>query len=242
MRDKLTQTVIRECRAHFLRAAVQDPEIRLGHYLDEEVREPSEKLWEELGLPVPPRPSNEFTPEQWHAAEQYSLKKRDLIEDWAAHHRLPYEWVHRAAMDTLACRFSPENAFSEIPGYLPQGSWPGWAFEHESESAYRKRMRQAVDGYISNVKLARKKLLHHRQSRDKASTAKDSRSRQYRWAAEYVCLKWGWSKIVAKNPVWVQWQAVREAVLPILEQIGIPSDTAMKKEGAQVKDGKNQRP
>ena len=91
-----------------------------------------------------------------------------------------------------------------------------WYFEHESEKEYRQRARAsfrlAIEAHIKTVKLQRSRFL-----KDHGSQAA-----HYRWTARHVCLGWTWNHIAKNNGVIVTWQAIRKAVLPILDRIGIP--------------------
>ena len=66
-----------ECRLQFLRAAVNDPEIRLGDSLYKEVPRPTRMLWTELGLPKPGY-SGSWTPEQGAAYKRYIREEARL--------------------------------------------------------------------------------------------------------------------------------------------------------------------
>jgi len=49
-----------------------------------------------------------------------------------------------------------------------------------------------------------------------------SKAYHYIWAAEYICLKRGWTQIANKHRLVLSTQAVRDAVLKVLDKIGIP--------------------
>jgi len=133
---------------------------------------------------------------------------------------LYYDWVLSEAAGQLTdWRSFPERkgAFTEILGYIaPQFHLEPWHFDYEMEDAYRKRMRAklatVLEAHIRDVKRLRGQLLPDRGSRDT----------HYRWAAERVCLGLKWNDIAKAYPVDISWQAVRNAVQPILAKIGIP--------------------
>jgi hypothetical protein len=217
-KEYLAKTAIRECRFHFLRAAAEHPQIRLGESLKERVFNPRQKLWADLGLPVPNKPALEWTTEQHLASETFDREYQRLIEAWAADHNLSYEWVHSAVHSTLAYDSFPTKAFPIVPGYQPpKFMWTSWYFGFESEKEYRKRIKadfqEALEAHIRAVRRVHMDFLPGRGSTDA----------HYRWAAERICLDWRWFKIAEQNGVLVTWQAVRKAVLPLLERIGIPA-------------------
>jgi hypothetical protein len=223
-REDFSETAVRECRLHFLQAAVKCPQIRLGASLHEEVFQPSRKRWAELGLPVPQKPSNEWTPEQDLALQSFVDDEARLIEEWARKHNLNYEWVHSAVTDQLGWESFPKSPFSTIPGYRPPDFiWTAWHYGHESESRYRRRIRaifeKTLEVYTREVKFQRGRFLKDR----------GSQAAHYCWAAQRVCLGWSWSRIARENGALVSWQAVRKAVLPKLERIGIPLATTQRK-------------
>jgi hypothetical protein len=225
--EDASSTAIRECRLLFLRAAAEHPQIRIWDSLREKVHEPSRRLWTELGLPVPPRPYRELTPEQHLAMEPFSRGRTSLIENWMTGHNLRYEWVYSSALDELTNWSFPVRPFNIFPGYpSPEFTWRAWFFGYDTEQAYRKLVkddfRKALDEYVRAVKLQRRHFLKNR----------GSQSAHYRWAVEHICLGWGWSHISRKDRSAVTWQAVRKAVLPILEQIGIPRHNPPKPEMA----------
>jgi hypothetical protein len=214
--EEHSDTALRECRLHFLRAAAAHPRIILGDSLRRQVFEPSKKRWRELGLPEDPDPRRGWTLEQYHALVPYYSAEAQFVRRWASHHHLNYEWVRQAADEIFGAASFPSSPFSTAQRYaFKDFSWADWHFEREDESTYRKRMRAmfrtALNQHISTVKLKRAQFLKDR----------GSQSSHYRWAAERVCLRWGWSQIAEENRVPVSWQAVRQAVLPILARIGI---------------------
>jgi hypothetical protein len=216
-RQKASETAISECRLHLLRAAAEHAEIRLGDSLRDAVFMPGRKHWADLGLPIPQKPATEWTTQQVQASPSYEVQQERLIEQWSADNNLNYDWVHDAARQALAFEVFPERPFGYFPMFMPpRFLWPSWCFELESPVAYRNscmaRFEEVLDSYIRAVKTERRRFLSHRQSQNE----------HYEWAAERVCLLRGWSDIAKKHPVRVSWQAVRKAVLPILNRVGIP--------------------
>ena len=209
-------TAVRQCRLNFLRAAAKHPKINLGDSLRKKVFEPGRQYWAELGLPIPQRPSQEWSQDQDEALPLFSARQAELIENWAAHHNLNYEWVHEAARDALSWETFSDEPFSFIPGYNPPAFiWIAW-YEGQSEQDYRKRVlgsfRRQLDRYIEGVTLQRGRFLNHRFSL----------ASHYRWAAEHVCLGRGFSEIARKAQPERTKQAIRQAVLPLLKRIAIP--------------------
>ena len=132
---------------------------------------------------------------------------------------LYYDWVLSEAAEQLTDwrSFQRRGAFTEILGYIaPQFHLEPWHFDYELEDGYRKRLKAkfatALEAHIRDVKQLRSQLLPDR----------GSRASHYRWAAERVCLGLKWNDIAKANPIDVSWQAVRNAVQPILAKIGIP--------------------
>lgn len=213
-------TAVDECRRLFLKAAAAQPKIRLADSLRERVLVPTQKLWVELGLPVPNLPASEWKPAHWKAHDSWVAENDRLLRSWAKDLHLYYDWVLSEATGQLAdWRSFPErrDAFTGILGYIaPQFYLEPWHFDHESEGDYRKRMKvrfvNALAAHIRDVKRLRSNLLPDR----------GSRATHYRWAAEHVCLGWKWSDVAKAQPVHISWQAVRNAVEPILAKIGIP--------------------
>jgi hypothetical protein len=211
-------TTVEECRLLFLRAAALHPKIRLGDSLRTRVLIPMQGAWAELGLPVPNVPAIEFETDHWKAIPSYNRESHRLIRGWAADLNLDYEWVLSAASRQLGTwGASPKNrsAFANVLGYdAPDFIFEPWFSETESKNSYRNRMkaafRAALDGHVHNVGRARGRMLANR----------GSQGAHYRWAAEHVCLRWNWKRIADENAVPITWQAVRKAVLPILQKIG----------------------
>lgn len=209
-------TAIRECRLHFLRAAVEHREVRLGETLFRKVFEPSRKYWAELGLPVPNVSGADWTPQQWAASRLFAEGEAQMIWGWAAGHHLDYEWVHRAALDEIRRSSFPKRLFAVIPGYQPpEFVWRAWFFEHESERQYRDSIesdfKDKVGEYVSAIKLQRRKFL----------TERESQNAHYCWSVARVCLGRSWSEIAKKDTRGLTWQAVAKAVGPILVRIGL---------------------
>ena len=69
-----------------------------------------------------------------------------------------------------------------------------------------------LEAHIRDVKRLRSQLLPDRGSSET----------HYGWAAERVCIGRKWTDLANANPVRISWQAVRNAVEPILAKIGIP--------------------
>jgi hypothetical protein len=212
--DKTVRTAIRDCCMHFLRAAAEHSEIRLGDTLKARVFEPSTELWASLALPEPQVPVSEWTREQLIACDTWEHERSQMIRKWSAYHNLSFEWVRRAAIDAMVFGSWSAKPFGAISGYRPPDlAWLPWFFEFESERAYRKEMKayfqKALEIHIREVK--RQSFLPDR----------GSQGAHYRWAAERVCLGWKWSDIASAYPASVSWQAVRKAVLQILRKIDI---------------------
>jgi hypothetical protein len=218
----MIDTAVRECRLHFLRAAAKHPDIRLGDSLRKKVFEPERQRWAALGLPAPQKLSQDWTHEQYDALPSFYDARSRLIGEWAASHNLDYEWVHEAARDALGWEIFPTDPFHVIPGYQPpQFLWTPWCFDHESERGYRRRtaaaFQRTLAAYIERVSAERRRYLNHRFSHDS----------HYHWAVEHVCLGRRFSDIARetrnrKLKATMTRQAIRNAVLPILERIGIP--------------------
>jgi hypothetical protein len=213
-------TAVAECRRLFLKAAARHPKIRLAESLRERVLIPTEKSWVKLGLPVPNLPASQWKPVHDKALESWNHEHERLLRSWATDLHLNYDWVlSEAAAQLTDWRSFPERtgAFTGILGYIaPQFYWEPWHFDHEMEGAYRKRMKAnfatALEEHIRDVKDLRSSLLPDRGSRET----------HYGWAAERVCLGRKWTDISKAHPVDISWQAVRNAVQPILAKIGIP--------------------
>jgi hypothetical protein len=139
-----------------------------------------------------------------------------------------YDWVIAEAAGQLSnWRSFPEieGSFTVVLGYEPPLFYiEAWHVDHESEISYRKRMKakfaSALQAHIRDVNRLRSRLLPDRGSQNS----------HYRWAVEYVCLKWKWSDIARDNGAHVTWQAVSKAVRPILAKIGIPESTTQQRE------------
>ena len=140
----------------------------------------------------------------------------DLLRDWAQRHHLNYEWVLDMARQLYRLSRVPNANFGTLgPAYeIPPFHPPPWA-PIEPETIYCKRMvarfREFLDQSILECKQSRKPL----QDRG-------SQSDHYRWAAEHVCLGWGWTEIAKKHRRSLYTQAIRDAVLKVLEKVGIP--------------------
>lgn len=214
--EDASTTAVRECRLHFLRAAAEHPQVRLWTSLKDEVHEPGRKLWADLGLPVPQKPSCEWTPQQSDALPAYSEGWNRLVFEWATAHELGYDWVYEAVRDALCWEAFPKSPFAMAPGYSPPNfPWTAWCIAIESEKKYRSRTKtrflEALDTYICTVKQQQRQFLNHRFAQ----------SSHYGWAVEHVCLGRRWSDIARKGRR-VTPEAIRKAVLPILRRIGIP--------------------
>jgi len=202
---------------HFLRAAAEHSEIRLGDTLKTRVFEPSKELWVSLALPGRHVPVSEWTREQLIACDTWERERSQMIKKWSADHNLNFEWVRRVAIDALLLGSWPAKPFGANSGYRPPDlAWLPWFFEFDSERIYRKEMKayfqRALETHIRDVKRERGRLLPDR----------GSRRIHYSWAAERVCLGWKWNDIANAFPQSVSWQAVRNAVRQILEKIDIP--------------------
>jgi|HubBroStandDraft_5_1064220.scaffolds.fasta_scaffold27443_4 hypothetical protein len=212
-------TAVAQCRQLFLKAAAHHPEIRLADSLRAKVFTPTQKLWRKLGLPVPNLPSSQWTPAERTAKESWNRQHIKLLHEWAGNLNLQYDWVISEAAGQLSNWGSfPESkdAFTGIVGYqAPSFYIEPWHVDHEREIPYRKRMKEkftaALEAHIREVKRLRSDLLPDRGSRDA----------HYLWAAERVCLGRKWNDIASQYPVQVSWQAVRNAVQPILKKIGV---------------------
>ena len=184
---------------------------------------PADKLWIELGLPVPSPQASHLEPAYWTAFESWDQGHEKLLRNWAKDLNLHYDWVlSDAAAQLTAWRSFPgiKDAFTIILGYgAPRFFIEPWFVDHEMEIPYRKRMKvrfaAALEAYIREVNQLRSRLLPNR----------GSQGAHYRWAAERVCLNWKWSDIARQNGAHVTWQAVRKAVRLILTKIGIPEST-----------------
>lgn len=219
--ESTEQTAIRECRRVFLITAASHPKIRLENSLREKAFSPLHKLWIDLGLN---NPDFHWTDEGQRASESYRSKLERLIQKWVAGHNLALDWVIDAVREQLICwsSFPKVTAFSFIPGYnAPEFYIDPW-FPKETEGAYRRRVigrfRGALDAHICELK-----RLHSHVLKDRGS-----QSAHYHWAAERVCLRWTWARIAMRNPVVVTPEAVRKAVSPILERLGISSKHNLK--------------
>ena len=216
-------TAVAQCRRLFLRAAAHHPETRLADSLRARVLTPTEESWKRLGLPVPNLPASQWTPNQRTAKESWDCQHIKLLHEWAEDLNLQYDWViSEAAAQLTIWRSMPgvKGAFTGILGYEPPLFYiEAWHFEDELERRYRKRMKakfaSALQAHVRDVKRLRSRLLADRGSQNS----------HYRWAVEYVCLKWKWSDIARENGTHVTWQAVSKAVRPILAKIGIPEST-----------------
>src|SRR5260370_37547908 len=163
-------------------------------------------------------------PEELLGVETFYREKWCLSENWSEGPHLNLGWVHSEAAKELGfwpiLRNRPFDWISRCEP--PDFRWEPWVFEREEEIPYRKRMRakfrEALAEYVAQVRQMRKVFLPDR----------GSRSAHYRWTAEHVCLGWTWGDIASANPVHVSWQAVCQAVEPILKRIGIPGSTTQK--------------
>jgi hypothetical protein len=182
-----------------------------------------DQLWSELGLPVPNLPASEWKPVHWTAIEPWNQKHEALLRGWAEDLNLHYDWVlSEASAQLTTWRSIPEikGAFTGILGYrAPRFYIESWHADYEMETRYRTRMKAkfeaALESHIRDVNQLRSRLLPDR----------GSQAAHYRWAAEYVCLKWKWTDIARENGTEVTWQAVSKAVRRILAKIGIPTTT-----------------
>jgi hypothetical protein len=213
-------TAVAECRRLFLKAAASHPKIRLADSLRQTVLVPTKKLWVDLGLPVPNLPASQWTEVHDKALESWNHEHERLLRIWAKDAHLHFDWVLSEAVQQLSTwRSFPEikTPFTDIFGYqAPQLFLELWFFDHEQERDYRKRMKTkfvtALEEHIRDVKQLRSNLLPDRGSRET----------HYHWAVERVCLGQKWNDIAKAHPVHISWQAVRNAVQPILAKIGIP--------------------
>ena len=199
----LEKTSAEESQVLFLRAAADHPKIRLEESLREQVLPRWQPLWQAglyKGGEVPPEYEN-------------------LIREWAAGNRLPYDWVvghaRRAVLFWLAV--GPKvRAFESRPEPSPPIFRPGLRLPEEQDATYLARQvrqfRKEFRAHLLEVRDSRKSVLKHRGSLPS----------HYQWAVEHICLAWSWSKISQENGTSVTYQAVRQAVLPILAKIGVP--------------------
>jgi hypothetical protein len=190
--------VRRECRRLFLIAASKHEEILL-----------IDSLHEKVFSKLPGTPAE--------------LER--LLRDWSGPHRLDYTWVLDAARNLYYFSRTPNS--DKVLYATFETSWPAyeagpfspspWA-PNEDLDKYRQRVilkfEQYIDELIVQIKESRRPLQH-----------RGSQSDHYRWAAECVCLKLGWTEIAdrhaRKHQQFVTPQAVRDAVLKVLEKIGI---------------------
>jgi hypothetical protein len=211
-------TAVEECRRLFLKAAASHPKICLADSLRETVLIPTQQLRVELGLSN--LPESQWQAVHWKAHESWSRKNQRLLRSWAKDANLDFDWVLSDGGQQLTTwRSFPElkTPFTAIFGYrAPDFFLEPWFFDHEQEGAYRRRMKAkfatVLEAHIRDVKRLRSSLLPDR----------GSRVTHYHWAAERVCLGLKWNDIAKAHRVQVSWQAVRNAVQPILEKIGIP--------------------
>jgi len=208
----LEKAAIEECQIRFLRAAADHPKIRLEASL-REVLPRWHQLW----------------PKQLSPGESADLPVEfyRLIREWAQSHNLDYEWVVGHARRTLILWVlgGPAlRAFDSGPDVSPPNFQSGLRLPGEGDSDYRRRqIRQFTDHfdrYLRTVQESRKRVLRNHGALDA----------HYRWAVERTCLGWPYEKSAKANSVAVSPQAVRQAVLPILEKVGIPKTKPKRRE------------
>ena len=204
-------------RMLFLRTASKHRGINLGDSYRRIVAEPFEAIWRELDLPVPNVTVSQWTDANFQVLDELYRERDERIQRWMTKSNLDYEWVRRFAIDELgalnAHELRPGN-FIQLPDTSrePAPHWEWW--RDESASHYRTRRRQhckkEANAYIRAIERARK-------------PPSEVTARHYRWAAEWVCLDWTWDQIAKSryNDTPVHFQAVSQAVLPILEELGI---------------------
>jgi len=209
MRAKLTllleKTAVQECELLFLRAAADHPMVRLEASLRDKVLLPLKRVW----------PTSFASNSVLELPPEYDC----LIGEWATGHNLPYEWVIPHARRAVLIWLIASPTFSAFGGSLavsPPSFHPPLRLPGESDGTYLTRQvrqfRLEADANMRESQRPRKQLLPNR----------GSRAAHFRWAVEQVCLGWTWAKIADANDKWVSYQAVRQAVLPILKKIGIP--------------------
>ena len=190
--------VRRECRRLFLVAASKHEDILLLDSLHE-------KVFSKL-----PGTPEELEP---------------LLLDWAGHHYLRYAWVLDAARNLYYFSRTPNSngllyrtfetswpAYEAKPFYPPP-----WA-PNEDLDEYRQRVLPIFEKYLDEL------IVQIKQSR-RPLQDRGSQPNHYRWAAEHVCLELGWTEIANRHGKeyrqFVSPQAVRDAVLKVLDKIGI---------------------
>ena len=188
--------VRRECRRLFLIAASKHEEILLLDSLHDKV----------FKLADTPR---ELEP---------------LLRDWAGHHHLQYAWVLDAARNLYYFSRTPNS--NDLLYRTFETSWPAyetrpfqpppWA-PNEDLDEYRHRVLPIFEKYLDEL------IIQIKQSR-RPLQERGSQSNHYRWAAEHVCLELGWTEIANRHEKkyrqFVSPQAVRDAVLKVMEKIG----------------------
>lgn len=206
--DRIKSTATRESQRRFLTAASNHEEIKL---LD--------SLYDEVFNKSPNGPS-ELT---------------QLLHEWARHPKrnLDYPWVLAEARDIYFFSitgnprevkqvgvgfdvFSP--AYSGRPFNIPP-----WVPSEKSER-YRRRVLSAFEEYLDDWIAVCKR--HRKPFQRRHTRPAEVQHDRYRWTAEHVCLKRGWTEIVEKNGLDIFPQAVSEAVRKILGEIGIPTGKA----------------
>jgi hypothetical protein len=212
----LSVNVVTQCRLWFLRAATDHRVIRLGQALRTEVFDPSERRWVELGLPAL-ADMGTWNPVQHQPLFQEYLSERSrLIVEWAGSHNLAYEWVYALAERTFTPGWFPEKLFGLKPTDAPKITAPPWHMDEPAkayESRFYDSIQQQFDRFIRDVQLSRAAFLNHKDPMSQAS--------HYTWAAEHVCLGLDFSAIALKSKPERTPQGIRQAVLPILERIGV---------------------
>jgi hypothetical protein len=204
---RLEVTARERCQVLFLRAAADHPRIRLEASLRDDVL----SRCPQVGL----------TNLQSLNDEVLSVIDR-LIREWAIGRHLAHEWVVMHARRTvLGWLFGNPNfrAFESGPEVSPPRFQPGLRLPGEDDRAYRRRQvqqfKQHFDEYLASMQKSWNDVLPDR----------GGRASHYRWAVERICLGWTWDHIAdehAKHATTLSPTAVRQAVVPILDKVGLP--------------------
>jgi hypothetical protein len=215
------------CRLYFLRIAAKHPDIKLGASLRKSVFEVSMDRWVALGLPKWPNIGLDWIPEKHlPLLEVWKKEQAALIQNWAGHHNLAYQWVYEATDRTLSFGTFPKIPFNMVPAYgQPYFLWPPWR-QDQTEDEYRSdlqvRFLRDSEKYIRAVAAERARFIPHRTSQES----------HYSWAAECICLRRSFADIAKRTNFrpsgGVTRQAVYQAVHSVLQRIDIPSSRQAK--------------
>jgi hypothetical protein len=205
-RKTIDANVRRECQREFLIAASKHEEIRLVDSLHDEV-------------------FSKFP--DGDELERFLL-------NWADHpnRNLAYPWVLDAARNLYHISWIPhyrrlakKNFETSLPAHSPQPFLgTPWVLNDDIDR-YENRLRTAFEEFLTdwikqcNGIRKRSKQKHRRQG---TYSGRYHKPDHYRWAAEYVCLKRGWTEIAKTNQLGIYIQGVTQAVNKVLDDIGIP--------------------